>query len=383
MKASRTGLGQGTLCRCQASVNTNASMESVKPRFAVERHLRELFATEGQEEPEPAADAEPSLLTSEAGPSPLEAIHEETTPLSEALAPPIPVCESTVAVPVPLPVSLEDSTRQDWARTNKERHDWTLQVGKPDRGVIRGPYRRMADFVVSTTDPDATVMPTKGEGRHLGYHTHYVADGGKARIIMAVLVTPSEVMENQPMRGSASSARASAGNCGRARQPGTRPTDPSTISWRLNTSAFVPTFPCPTLTNGLRSTDSGSSSMIPNRMPIPAQTEPCCVWTCTATPNGPSSIELMQLLAMLVLSKSTAPPVSRDDPSDAASMRSTSSGSAPLIRPSRIKKPCASAAAGWNRYRLRAKTGMACGAFVSDDSGASSVKRSCERLGKI
>ncbi len=57
----------------------------------------------------------------------------------------------------------------------------------------------MADFVVSTTDPDATVMPTKGEGRHLGYHTHYVVDGGKARIIMAVLVTPSEVMENQPM----------------------------------------------------------------------------------------------------------------------------------------------------------------------------------------
>jgi hypothetical protein len=57
----------------------------------------------------------------------------------------------------------------------------------------------MADFVVSTTDPDATVMHTKGEGRHLGYHTHYVVDGGKARIIMSVLVTPSEVMENQPM----------------------------------------------------------------------------------------------------------------------------------------------------------------------------------------
>ncbi len=35
-----------------------------------------------------------------------------------------------------------------------------------DQEVIRGTYRRMADFVVSTTDPDATVMPTKGEGRH-------------------------------------------------------------------------------------------------------------------------------------------------------------------------------------------------------------------------
>ena len=103
-----------------------------------------------------------------------------------------------VTVPVPLPVSLDDATRQGLTRANEQRHDWIEQVGKPDREVNRGTYRRMADFVVSTTDPDATVMPTKGEGRHLGYHTHYVVDGGKARII-AVLVTPSEVMENQPM----------------------------------------------------------------------------------------------------------------------------------------------------------------------------------------
>jgi len=33
----------------------------------------------------------------------------------------------------------------------------------------------------------------------LGYQTHYVVDGGKSRIIMNVLVTPAEVMENQPM----------------------------------------------------------------------------------------------------------------------------------------------------------------------------------------
>ena len=45
---------------------------------------------------------------------------------------------------------------------------------------MRGIYRRMADFVVSTSDPDATIMPIKGQGRHLGYHTHYVVDGGKA-----------------------------------------------------------------------------------------------------------------------------------------------------------------------------------------------------------
>ena len=33
----------------------------------------------------------------------------------------------------------------------------------------------------------------------MGYHTHYVVDGGKARIILMALVTTSEVMDNQPM----------------------------------------------------------------------------------------------------------------------------------------------------------------------------------------
>ncbi len=180
-------------------VNANASMESVKPRFAVDSHLRELFATEEKEGPEPASDAGPCPTASEDGASLPEAIREEMTPTNQVQAPPTPVCEPMVTAPVPLPVSLDDATRQDLIRTNEQRHDWIEQVGKPDREVIRGTYRRMADFVVSTTDPDATVMHTKGEGRHLGYHTHYVVDGGKARIIMAVLVTPSEVMENQPM----------------------------------------------------------------------------------------------------------------------------------------------------------------------------------------
>jgi transposase len=180
-------------------VNANASMESVKPRFAVDSHLRELFATEEKEGPGPVSDVGSCPLTSEARTSHPEAIGEEPPSPGEAPVPPTPVWESSVVAPVPLPVSLEDAIREDLTRANEQRHDWTLQVGKPDREVIRGTYRRMADFVVSTTDPDATIMPTKGEGRHLGYHTHYVVDGGKARIIMAVLVTPSEVMENQPM----------------------------------------------------------------------------------------------------------------------------------------------------------------------------------------
>jgi hypothetical protein len=34
----------------------------------------------------------------------------------------------------------------------------------------------------------------------LGYHDHYVVDGGKGRIILAALVTPADVMENVPLR---------------------------------------------------------------------------------------------------------------------------------------------------------------------------------------
>jgi hypothetical protein len=33
----------------------------------------------------------------------------------------------------------------------------------------------------------------------LGYHTHYLVDGGKARVILHALVTPADVMENRPL----------------------------------------------------------------------------------------------------------------------------------------------------------------------------------------
>jgi transposase len=180
-------------------VNANASMESLKPRFAVDSHLRDLFSTEAKEEPEPPAHTDQNPSTHQAPVSHSDSIHEEATPPSQASEPPTPVCEPVIAAPVQLPVSMEDVMREDLTRTNEQRHAWIEQVGCPEREVTHGSYRRRADFVVSTTDPDATVMPTKGEGRHLGYHTHYVVDGGKARIIMAALVTPSEVMENQPM----------------------------------------------------------------------------------------------------------------------------------------------------------------------------------------
>jgi hypothetical protein len=62
-QCQRAGLLWGKELYVDATkVQANASMESVKPRFAVDSHLRALFATEEQEEPELAADAESSPL---------------------------------------------------------------------------------------------------------------------------------------------------------------------------------------------------------------------------------------------------------------------------------------------------------------------------------
>src|SRR4051812_5910955 len=61
-------------------------------------------------------------------------------------------------------------------------------------------YERLADGWVNTTDPSATPLMPKGQEQHkLGYHDHYVVDGGKARIILAALVTPASIHDPTPM----------------------------------------------------------------------------------------------------------------------------------------------------------------------------------------
>jgi len=87
------------------------------------------------------------------------------------------------------------------AQENAGRHRWIAENGRQERGVVRWGYRRMADLRVSTTDPDASPMHQKKRGgaSRLGYQTHYVVDGGKARVILDALVTGAEVNENLPM----------------------------------------------------------------------------------------------------------------------------------------------------------------------------------------
>jgi len=121
-----------------------------------------------------------------------------TRPVHAATVMPSRQEQEAASVPGPLHCTLEATLHEALTQANSERHDWIERVGEPNREITRGTYQRRADFLVSTTDPHATLMQGKG-GSHLGYHTHYVVDGGKSRIILAALVTPSEVMENQPV----------------------------------------------------------------------------------------------------------------------------------------------------------------------------------------
>jgi hypothetical protein len=63
----------------------------------------------------------------------------------------------------------------------------------------QNPPDRQADTRVCPTDPDATPLYSQPGHSRLGYHMHYVVDGGRARIILAVLVTPASIMDNTPM----------------------------------------------------------------------------------------------------------------------------------------------------------------------------------------
>jgi transposase len=157
-------------------VEANASLASVKPRFAVEAHLNNLFAPE----------AEQSTDETE------QAVSQEKTATNQ------PGEQKEILVPVQLPPCLSPEEYEVLSQHNAERHDWIEQLGAQDRSVSIPWYQRVADLRASTTDPDASLMLTKN-GSHLGYQTHYVVDGGKARIILGVLAAPSEVSENKPM----------------------------------------------------------------------------------------------------------------------------------------------------------------------------------------
>lgn len=148
-----------------AQVEANADKDKMLPRFYADTMTEHLVILFPETNPEPQ--------------------HEPATP---------------EPAPIRLPVALAPEVEAELATRNAARHDWIAELGRQERDVANGYYQRQADVWVNTTDPDATMMHKKGGGSVMGYHTHYAVDGGKARIILTALVTPSEVMDNQPMQ---------------------------------------------------------------------------------------------------------------------------------------------------------------------------------------
>ena len=120
--------------------------------------------------------------------------------LGEVFSEQIPFIQDAHATGITAVVGPTAEKRRALAQNNARQHRWVAQAGRQQREVVRWGYRRIADLRVSTTDPDASPMQAKNKGTsRLGYQTHYVVDGGKARVILDVLVTPAEVTENLPM----------------------------------------------------------------------------------------------------------------------------------------------------------------------------------------
>ena len=146
-------------------VEANASIDSTRSRSLVEGWLREYLAGVFPEDTLPAQEDEdhPGVVAGVVGP--------------------------------------EGQERQMLAQANARRHRWIKKNGRQERELLRRGYKRMADLRMSTTDPDASPMHQKKRSTsRLGYMTHYVVDGGKARVILNVLVTAAEVTENLPMQ---------------------------------------------------------------------------------------------------------------------------------------------------------------------------------------
>jgi transposase len=152
-------------------IRANADVDTLVPRFywRAKQHLDELFA-------DATAAASPGG-------------EEQLAPVSSS---------DGATRPRALPVSLTAAESEALVAENTAR--WPLLEYRrldPERPPS-GPYQRATDRRVSPTDPDAALMHVGGHAA-LGYHDHYVVDGGKRRIILHAVVTPADVMENTPM----------------------------------------------------------------------------------------------------------------------------------------------------------------------------------------
>ena len=156
-------------------VDANASIHHLRTRLSVitaKEHVAQVFAenSASDETSEPADDRE-----------------GEEPDAGEVSGPPVPVTVNgpeRQQPPRPPPFT---------SLVEAYRHGSRSKIRQNKR------YTRISDSVCSPADPDASLMRTAGSRARIGYHDHYLVDGGKARIILGALVTPAAVMENSPM----------------------------------------------------------------------------------------------------------------------------------------------------------------------------------------
>jgi transposase len=150
-------------------VEADAAVDSLAPRWFVESHLQGLFGEDASEDENMGAEDPSDMQDTRHGD------HESLRYLPTA-------------------------GDEDLLRSNRADEDWISRDGAQDRSFQGTSWReRTADTRASRTDLDATPMRWSENARRLGYQTNYAVDGGKARVILNVLVTPGEVSENRPM----------------------------------------------------------------------------------------------------------------------------------------------------------------------------------------
>jgi len=345
-------------------VFADAARDSLTPRFAVDaRQRREAAQAANAVEAHLATIfADSSASDSDAGGPPFS----PSPPADALLAPAAP---QVPPEPVPLPVSLTPEQRDELLVANAARHDWIAAAGQQQREVAHGTYARMANFWVSTTDPDATLMPVKGGGKHLGYHVHYAVDGGRARIITQVLTTPSEVMENQPMLDLLWRVQFRhhlwphqiTGDTTYGTLEIIKAVEDAGIRAYVPLADFDHRTPTSALT---------SSTMTPSMIAISVPQARSCGSRRIATPCATSATVLRPPPATPVRSKRTARAVLMAGSSRAPSTSSIWTACVLTIRRRPTGRRCASARSGSNRSSPRPRTGTAYDGFACAACGA-------------
>ena len=327
-------------------VRANADVDSVVPRLGrvVGDHLEALFPEGGD-----ASDGPPGAAAGEAAPPPAAVV-------------PLP--------PRPAPAPPPAPRRAGRQRLVLEPPRWDLlDAGPPRPGAARWPRATGACSAerVSRTDPDATLMRKAGDGPAvLGYQTHYVVDGGRARIILHALTTPGDVRESQPLldllwrvrfrwrvrpkHAVGDSKYGTVENIMALEDAGIRAYFPLADT---DAPRRAPTTPWPPS----RTTPSGTSTAAPRASPCGATGSPGRRSSSATSPTPRSATPAR-----------SRPPARRGRPaatSTARSTRRTSTGCGPTTRPSPTRRRCASGRSGSSRCSGRPSSGTACGSSAS------------------